>query len=117
MKETTQEEGWVICKVFKKKIHFHDNASDDCDNNYSIMDSSTNSKLDNLTSTMHEIFAQLPPQKNSVVESVPTDWATLDKLVALQLNGKSPTPLMQIDSFDEQSCHDVMVPYGAFEIN
>jgi hypothetical protein len=111
-----QDEGWVICRVFRKKlIHLHNNGLDDRDSNYSIMSSSSNDKLDNLninnvlpgkshfnTSIIHEKFTQLQSLKHATAASVPThDWAALDKFVASQLNG---TPAdMHIDTFDDQS--------------
>ncbi|KAJ4761202.1 NAC domain-containing protein [Rhynchospora pubera] len=112
-KEATQDDGWVICRVFKKKIHHH-KVSEDDNNNCSVIDSS-NGNMGNLnlshinpagkslhnTSTINEKLAQFPSQKNSTATSIPTDWATFDKFVACQLNGTSHDMSMQIDVFDE----------------
>lgn len=58
--EATQEEGWVICKVFKKKLHLQ--KTSDCSNNYSsitseikhqlIMDTSSSDTLDQILQCM-----------------------------------------------------------------
>ncbi|KAJ4776654.1 NAC domain-containing protein [Rhynchospora pubera] len=64
--EATQEEGWVICKVFKKKLHLQ--KASDCSNNYSsitseiktqlIMDSSSNDTLDQILQYMQKSCKQ-----------------------------------------------------------
>jgi hypothetical protein len=41
--EATQEEGWVICRVFKKKLLLQ--KSSDCSNNYSSMTSENKTQL------------------------------------------------------------------------
>jgi hypothetical protein len=41
--EATQEEGWVICRVFKKKLLLQ--KSSDCSNNYSSMTSESKTQL------------------------------------------------------------------------
>ena len=137
--DTGPEEGWVVCRVFKKK-NYHKAVESPLASSPSIlprndgvldqlimyMGRSSSCKQETDHSTMHfpgqpsAAFLHLPellesPNINDDCSFKPppnemaSDWATLDRLVASQLNGGQPPKQFPSDDFSFSLDHDEQV--------
>ncbi|KAI3449309.1 hypothetical protein Pfo_005974 [Paulownia fortunei] len=94
-----QEEGWVVCRVFKKKNHSHKTSDSP------ISTPCPNSSCRNQTcyQPLHvQMLGEEISDPGSIYQSETSigiqDWAALDRLVASHLNGQNETS-KQLSSF------------------